>query len=306
MSTKHDVLAALLATDAEISGETLAEQLHVSRNAVWKAINLLRSEGHTIEAVTNRGYRLMRVDEVVTEEGIREHLKGSVFGASIEVHDCIDSTNTRAKALAAQGAPHGTMVCARQQTGGRGRFGRPFFSPKGSGIYVTFILRPTASADVAVMLTAMTAVATARAIEALADVKVGIKWVNDLYIDGKKACGILCEGGLDFESGQLEYVVAGIGVNTAPVTFPEELADIATAVGNACGKDISKNALLAGIANEMEKLYESFEQGTFMAEYRERSTVIGKDIIVMRGNERFGARVKAIDDRGGLIIETEN
>lgn len=304
MSTKEAVLSALVKAQGAVSGEKLAQELGISRNSVWKAIAQLREEGFEIEAVTNRGYRLVAESDAVSEAGIRRWLTAKELGAVIEVHDVIDSTNTRAKALAAQGAGHGTLVCARSQTGGRGRFGRHFHSPDETGIYMSLILRPKMPAERAVMITSMTAVAVARAIERLADVKVEIKWVNDLYIKGKKVCGILCEAGMDFESGQLEYAVAGIGVNTARAEFPEEIRDIATSVGNVCGVDISKNRLIAEICGCMEELYGQLADGGFMEESRARSNVIGREIVVLRGSERIPARAIDIDDQGSLVVET--
>lgn len=306
MSTKEQVLAALLEAEGPVSGEWLARKLQISRNAVWKAINQLREEGHQIEAATNRGYSLAEAKEMVSEAGIRRWLTTAAFGRQMEVHSTLDSTNTRAKALAAQGAVHGTLVCAREQTAGRGRFGRRFFSPEDGGIYMSLLLRPAMPADQAVMVTSMAAVAVARAIERLAEVEIQIKWVNDLYADGKKLCGILCEAGMDFESGQLDYAIPGIGVNTAPMEFPEELRGIATSVGNVCGHDISKNRLVAEICNCMEELYGQLETGAFMSEFRARSNVIGRKIIVLRGDERFPARAVDIDDHGSLIVETED
>ena len=306
MSTREKVLAVLQETDGAVSGEWLARKLGISRNSVWKAIGQLREEGDGIEAATNRGYQLTAGRDAICEEGIRRSLNARTFGGRIEVHREIDSTNNRAKALATQGAPHGTLVCAMAQTGGRGRFGRVFHSPDGSGIYVSFVLRPEMPAERAVMLTSMTAVAVARAIEQLADVKVQIKWVNDLFIDGKKICGILCEAGMDFESGQLEYAVAGIGVNVGKMSFPEELSGIATSIGNVCGQEISKNQLIAGICNNMEVLYDQLADGGFMEEYRARSNVIGKRITVIRGAERYSARALDIDDQGGLVVETQS
>lgn len=306
MSTKERVLAALQEAEGSVSGECLARELMVSRSAVWKAIEQLREDGHEIEAVTNRGYRLINGVETVSEAGIRRWLTAKEIGSSIEVHDVIDSTNTRAKTLAAQGAPHGMLVCARSQTGGRGRFGRKFHSPQTGGIYISIILRPQLPAERAVMTTSMVAVAAAQAIEKQADLDVKIKWVNDLYAGGKKICGILCEAGMDFESRQLDYVVVGIGVNTSPAEFPEELKDIATSVGNVCGHDISKNRLIADICNGMEEMLPQLADGSFMAENKRRSNVIGRNILVLRGGESFPARAIDIDDEGSLVVETED
>ena len=306
MSTRNDVLRMLTESDGAISGERLARRLGISRNAVWKAVEQLRQDGYGIEAVTNRGYRLLDAPDRISEPGILKDLKAQVIGRRLEVHAQLDSTNTRAKQLAAQGAPHGYLVCADAQVSGRGRFGRTFFSPEHTGVYITYVLRPKLPAERAVMITSMAAVAVARAIEALADVDVRIKWVNDLYINGRKACGILCEASMDFESGQLEYVVLGIGINVGRMTFPEELADIATSLENECGVPVSRNRLIAEISNQLEALYPQLESGGFMAESRARSNVIGRDVTVMRGDERYPAHVLDIDDQGRLVIRTSD
>ncbi len=304
MSTKSDVLYALMDAAEGISGERLARRLGMSRNAVWKAVQQLRGEGYCIEAVTNRGYRLVAAPDRISEPGIRQWLKAKDIGARMEIHEKLDSTNTRAKAIAAAGAPHGYLVIAESQSGGRGRFGRRFFSPEHTGVYLSCVLRPELPAERAVMITSMAAVAVARAIEALADVDVRIKWVNDLYINGRKVCGILCEASMDFESGQLEYSVLGIGVNVAAMRFPDDLSGIATSIGNECGVPVSRSRLIAEIANQLEALYSQLESGAFMAESRARSNVIGRNVTVVRGAERFEAQVLDIDAQGRLVVRT--
>ena len=306
MSTRNEVLQALMSRQGYISGERLARRLGVSRNAVWKAIRQLRADEYEIEAVNNRGYRLAASPNRVTQPEILRWLEADTIGAEMELHDRLDSTNTRAKALAAKGAPHGYLVIAESQSGGRGRFGRPFFSPEHSGVYVSYILRPEMTAERAVMITSLAAVAVARAIEAVADVDVRIKWVNDLYINGRKVCGILCEAGMDFESGQLEYAVLGIGVNVAAMQFPDELSEIATSIENECGAPVSRSRLIAEISNQLEALYGQLETGEFMAESRRRSNVIGQDVTVIRGDVRYDARAVDIDDQGRLVVRTES
>ena len=302
MSTKIEVLQALMDVPEGMSGERLARKLGVRRNSVWKAVQQLRGEGYGIEAVNNRGYRLASAPNRVSQPEIQRWLTARTLGARMEIHEKLDSTNTRAKALAATGAPHGYLVIAESQSGGRGRFGRPFFSPEHSGVYMTYVLRPRLPAERAVMITSLAAVAVARAIEALADVDVKIKWVNDLYIGERKVCGILCEASLDFESGMLEYAVLGIGINVAAMRFPDELADIATSIENACGTPVSRSRLIAEISNQLEALYGQLETGEFMAESRARSNVIGRDVTVLRGGETFEARALDIDDQGRLVL----
>ena len=169
---------------------------------------------------------------------------------------------------------------------------------------MSFILRPQLAADRAVSITSMAAVAVARAMERVADVQASIKWVNDVYLGPKKACGILCEAGLDFESGQMQYVVVGIGVNVGFMDFPEELADKATSISNACGKRVLRSRFTAELINEMNALYPQLETGAFMEESRRRSNVIGREIEVLRGEERYPATAVNIDDAGSLVIRT--
>lgn len=304
MSTKDDVLALLADAEAPVSGERLARKLNVTRNAVWKAVEQLRRDGYAIEAATNRGYRLIDAPDRVSVAEIRRWLNPGEIGGRMELHRTLDSTNTRAKALAANGAPHGLLVIAESQTGGKGRMGRAFFSPEHSGVYMTYVLRPRMPAEQAVMLTSMAAVAVARAIESVADVEVGVKWVNDLYINARKVCGILCEASMDFETGQLEYAVLGIGVNVAAMEFPEALGAIATSIGNECGKPVSRNQLIAEISNQINALYGQLETLEFMAENRKRSIVIGRDVQVIRGGTSFAAKALDIDDQGRLVIRT--
>ncbi len=294
----------VLGSGETVSGAQLARELGVSRNAVWKVMNQLRQSGYEIDAVTNRGYRLLSSPVLLSETEIRRWLTTKQIGYELEIHDQLDSTNNRAKARASAGAPHGLAVITDSQTGGRGRRGRSFFSPGHTGIYLTCVLRPSCTPEQASLLTSLAAVATARAIEKVADTDVKIKWVNDLYIGDKKICGILSEAGMNMESGQLDYVVVGIGVNTARMEFPPELRDIATSVGNETGTDPDRNRLIAEILNEMEKLYDTMDSAAFLRESRRRSNVIGREITVIEGEKTYPARAVDIDSRGHLIIET--
>ncbi len=306
MLDKNDVLRALMEAGDGVSGAAIAKKLNVSRNAVWKAVEALREDGHEIEGGTNRGYRLAAEGNVITKPGVDRWRRTEAIAAQAEIHDCIGSTNSRAKDLARDGAAHGFLVAADRQDSGRGRFGRQFFSPEGAGIYISFVLRPKIPAEKAVMITSMAAVAVARAIESLCDAEVKIKWVNDLYINDRKVCGILSEASVDFESGCMEYVVLGIGVNVGKVDFPEELAGIATSIFNETGAIVNRNRLIAEIANRLEGLWDGLEDGAFMDEYRKRSNVIGRCVTVLRGSERFEAEAVDIDDQGRLVVRTES
>ena len=241
-------------------------------------------------------------EDVLSHAALKKLLLPGAIGAELEIHDMLASTNDRAKELAISDAPHGTVVLAKQQSAGRGRFGRVFHSPEGSGVYFSCILRPQLPAERAVMLTCMAAVAVAQAMEALADVDAKIKWVNDVYLGGRKACGILCEAGLDFASGKMDYVVMGIGVNVGFVEFPEELQEIATSLSNHCERAVSCTRFIAELVNRLNALYPLLETGGFMEEYRRRSNVIGRQVEVHRGGEHYPALAIDISADGNLIV----
>ena len=229
--TKEQVLKVLQEhPDAFVSGAALAEQLRLSRTAVWKAIRQLKADGYEIEAVTSQGYRLLSGSDVLSAEGIARYLRHPEIRP--QVFPSLTSTNTVLKSLAAEDAPAGTAVLAVTQTAGRGRLGRSFYSPSASGLYLSLLLRPDLAPADAPRLTSCAAVAVAEAVSGLSGRETGIKWVNDVYMDGKKICGILTEAGIDLESGRVSYVVVGIGINLrAPEGgFPEEIRNIAGAV----------------------------------------------------------------------------
>lgn len=303
--TVREKALELLATGETVEGAKLARELGVSRNAVWKVMKSLRKAGYEIEAVTNRGYRLLSAPDRLNGAEIRRWLTAGAIGRELEIHGLLDSTNNRAKALAAAGAAHGTVVIADSQSGGRGRLGRSFFSPEHSGVYLTVILRPECAPDRAGLLTSLAAVAAARAVEKVSGADVKIKWVNDLYLNGKKICGILTEAGLGLEAGRLEYAVVGVGINVNRMSFPPELREIATSVGNETGFSPDRNRLIAEILNELEALYGDLEAGAFLEESRRRSNVIGRTVTVLEGGKQYPAKALDIDGQGRLVIETE-
>ncbi len=305
MSVKEEVLKALATQPGkDISGSKLAGQCHVTRNAIWKAIQSLRADGYQIEAVTNRGYRLTLSDDTVSEPRITPALTTRWLGQDLRVFPVLDSTNNYLKQLATEGSFHGTAAIADSQLGGKGRRGRGFYSPASSGIYLSVLLRPTDSAEVVSLYTSCTAVAVAQAIEAVAEVSVGIKWVNDLFIQGKKVCGILTEATMDLESGGVDYAIIGIGINVAPMEFPAELQEIATSISNACGQAVSRNRLIAEILNRLEPALEQCSTRSFLEESKRRSIVLGKEITVHRGGDIYPAKAIDINRQGHLVVET--
>ena len=310
MALKNSVLSALNNNKGSyISGEQLSTDMGVSRTAVWKAINALRDDGHIIEAVTNKGYKLADINGSLTEMSVRASLHPKHRKIDIHVFDSIGSTNTYAKQLAVKGAPHGTVVLSQTQTDGRGRLGRSFHSPK-SGIYLSIIIKPDFDLTGAGLVTTAAATAVVCAIEDVCGLDAGIKWVNDIYINDKKVCGILSEGVTDFETGHIESIIIGIGINTDVGDFPEELLSIAGAVEG----DYSKSALAAEVISRTLDLMNDLDDRSFIEIYRNRSIVIGKNITVYKGIYKTSpnevpsrpARVLDIDDDGGLLVIYSN
>ena len=238
MSVKNEILHILESNKgSNISGQELADILSVSRTAVWKAINLLKDEGYPIEAASNKGYSLSVSSDFLSSEGIRLFLNEEYKNIPITVYKTIESTNSEAKLLAVQNAEHGTIVVSEEQTKGRGRFGRDFFSPSDSGIYMSIILKPKLNMENAVLITTAAAVAICDAIEKFTNKVSRIKWVNDIFIGDRKVCGILTEAVTNFESGMMESVIVGIGINvkTKNEDFPLELQDTAGSIFNDDG-----------------------------------------------------------------------
>lgn len=285
-----------------VSGEELAAQLKVSRNAVWKAVCALREDGHAIAAVTGKGYCLTEAGTQIGEGRLCAELGQNRLVASVVVLEQTDSTNRVAKELSKNGAPEGTLIVAKRQNMGKGRLGRSFFSPEG-GIYMSMVLRPELPAQQAVLITTCAAVAVARAIEKESGLKTGIKWVNDIFVQGKKVCGILTEAGLDFETGIPEYVVLGIGINVERQTVPEELKEIVGCLEDFLDTPVEKNRLVSGIWKEFAALYQDLFLAAHMKEYKERSILIGREVTVLAPEGEYMATVCDIDDKGGLVVE---
>jgi BirA family biotin operon repressor/biotin-[acetyl-CoA-carboxylase] ligase len=290
-----------------VSGGALAKELAVSRNAVWKAVESLRANGYDISAVRSKGYRLETSGDLLSAGGINDNIRNS--GAfHVEVRKSLTSTNTVLREAAAKGAPEGYVIAAEEQTAGKGRQGRAFHSPAGHGAYFSLLLRPGYTASDAALLTSAAAVAAARAIEEVFGVSVGIKWVNDLFVDGKKVCGILTEASFDMESGLIESAVLGIGINvTMPEDgFPEELRNVAASLTERrTGKDSERCRLIAATLDDFWEYYENLSARAFLDEYRSRSIVLGHDIYVLTGGAQRQARALAIDDGCGLVVRYE-
>lgn len=305
MTTKEKVLEALLKSENEyLSGGRLARNLGISRNAVWKAIKKLQTEGYVINGINNKGYLLTDIPDVLTEEEISKYLKEYSVQAPVIVLDKTDSTNTYAKELAENGARHLTTVFANEQTDGRGRMGRTFCSPKNTGIYMSIILKNDPDIEVSQYLTAYTAVAAAKAVEDLYKRKIMIKWVNDLMLGGKKICGILTEASLNCETSGFNYIIVGIGINIASVKniFDSELLKTASSLEDETGIKIRRSHTAAAILSSFVKNYQTLPDKSFLEEYRSRSWINGKKVFVTIDGTEREAIATGIDDTCRLIV----
>lgn len=227
----------------------------------------------------------------------------------IEIFDVLDSTNTLLKEKAKAGDKEGKVVIAKEQTKGRGKLSRTFFSPKNSGIYMSILLKPDMKAEKASLITAMTSVAVAEAIEEVSGKNAKIKWVNDIYIDGKKVCGILTESGLKPLSIDVAYCVVGIGINLKPAEtgFPDEISKIAGAVfNNEEYSEEKREKIISLILDKMRKYYKVFSEGAYKEEYKKRSCLLGKEISVSDGTETKKAIAMDIDDDCRLIVKFDD
>lgn len=305
---KEKVLRLLKKSTEAISGEQISRELGVSRAAVWKTVEQLREEGCVIDASTRRGYKLLSAPDVLHASLISVRMDTHPWAARLHVMQTVDSTNNVLKTLAAQGAPEGTAVLAENQTAGRGRRGRSFFSPAGEGLYLSVLLRPQVRPDQLMHLTAMTAVAACRAVEKVCGVCPSIKWTNDLVCGGKKLAGILTELSLVAETMETDYVVVGIGLNCAQTQFPEDLREIATSLRMQCGMPVDRNELAA----ELLKAFSEMEQGllrekaAWLREFSERCVNIGKEVVLLRGDTTRTARAVGIGTDAELLVEYED
>ena len=297
-NTKQALLQALSAAEGGyISGQRLAETLGVSRAAVHKAAAALAAQGYALHSAPRRGYRLTGGDPFCAEA------VGS-YPAPIYLYDSLESSNLTAKQLALTGAPHGTLVLTSHQQAGRGRMGRVFESPAGKGVYLSLLLRPDLSAADAQTVTIGAAVAVARAVKALCGLELSIKWVNDLYYNEKKVCGILTEAVTDFESGDIDFAVVGIGLNLyeAEGGYPSEIRNVAGALyeNREAAAGLDRNRLAAEIINA---LLEETRELRLPPEYIQQNLVPGREIQIVDGQDIRKAKALEICPDGRLKVQ---
>lgn len=314
MSTKERVLDILNKSGSKfVSGQEMADELFVTRAAIWKAIKALEKDGHRLEAVTNRGYRLAERIKLLSKDSILQGLNTENYG-SLLVYDSVGSTNDMAKEFATKKYGENAVVIASCQTRGRGRRGRSFFSPDNTGIYMSFLIYPDKKTDLVTGLTCKMAVALCRAIKDITGIETLIKWVNDIYYRDKKIAGILTEGITSIEDGELEYIVVGVGLNLyEPYDgFPAELANKAGALLDENTDSEIANRICAALINRFYELIDNSLDTSYIDEYRDRSMLIDKYVKIMNyGKEDTSshndyAYVLGIDDDCHLMVRYDD
>lgn len=310
-SMRDRILTILLENqDSFVSGEEISQKLGVSRTAVWKTIRQLKETGFEIQSVSNKGYRLSSLPDKLEPALIQHYLTTKHFGRALEVHETINSTNTRAKELAQSGAEHGTLVLAEEQKSGRGRLGRSWESPGGLGLWMSLILRPSFPPRFAPRMTVLAGLAAVQAILKVTGLEALIKWPNDIIINSKKVCGILTE--MQADPDLIDYIVVGIGmnVNTPKEVFPPELRDLATSLKLEGERHIDRCKLLAALLAVFEELDNRYlSTGNFsevLDEYKEKCITLGRTVRVTGPTEVFEGTALDLTDDFELVVEAKN
>lgn len=304
---KEEILRLLRSADGYISGQELCNRFGVSRTAVWKAINQLKEAGYEIEAQQNKGYRLMAAPDLMTEAEIKSLMHTEWVAKEVLYFDTIDSTNTKAQELAEKGYPSGTLVVADKQESGKGRRGRSWVSPSGTGIFMTLMIKPDINPNNASMLTLVAALAVAKAITSVTGEEALIKWPNDIVVNGKKVCGILTEMNAQFD--YINHIVVGIGINVHNESFPEEISQMASSLMiEAGGKRFHRAQIIAETMSYFEQYYDTFlktqDLSALVREYDELLVNRNKSVRVLDPKEPFDGKAMGIAPKGELIVDT--
>ncbi len=280
----------------------------VSRTAVWKVMNQLKDEGYIIEAIQNKGYRILEYPDILSKSEIASRLQTSWAGREIRFYEEISSTNIEAKKLAEEGEPHGTLVVADKQNAGRGRRGKTWESPAGSSVYMTILLRPEFPPDKASMLTLLMALSVRNAVADVSGMEVQIKWPNDIVLHGKKICGILTE--MSAELDYIHYVVIGVGINVNQKTFPEEIHVTATSLFMESEKKYVRAALIERSMYYFEQYYDQFLEiqnlEGIWSEYNKYLINIEKRVRVLDPKGEFEGIAVGINNLGELLVKKDD
>ncbi len=304
---RRKILQLLTEQEGYVSGQEICEKLGISRTAVWKWIKRLREEGYEIESLTRRGYRLESQPDILDAEKIRLAIPEEVLPGKILVLPVVDSTNEEAKRAFAAGYPDRSLFAADRQTAGKGRRGRSWASPGGQDVFFSFLLRPDIPPECASMLTLLAALAGVETLDRHAEADYRIKWPNDIVLNGKKVCGILTEMGADME--QVHYLVPGMGFNLNRTEFDPEIRSVAGSVYLETGRKIDRSSFVADFAVLFMKYYEVFlkvqDLSPFREEYNRRLINIGREVCLVRKDEKIIRTALGINDRGELLVRDD-
>lgn len=290
-----------------ISGEELARTCGISRTMVWKHIKSLEREGFGIEAVPSQGYKITTMPDILRQSDIKRGLKTRVIGKTVHLLSEVASTNTLAMEMAANGTPEGTVVIAETQTGGKGRLGRKWISPKGN-LHLSVVLRPNIPMHKAPLITLMGAVAVASAIRKTCGLEAGIKWPNDILISGRKVSGLLTE--MSAEQDRIRHIVLGIGVdvNMEMGELPPEVRGLTTTLASEAKTQINRTALLQQLLRDLEGWYKKFltHDGEVLEEWKKLNLTIGNRVTVSGAGESLKGLAQGIDNEGRLIVRGDD
>ena len=304
---KAEILALLRDRQDYVSGQELCRRFGVSRTAVWKAIGQLKKEGYHIQAVQNRGY-LLEQEELFGQHELESRMDTEWAGHPVSWYETLGSTNLQAKLDAENGAENGALIVADMQTAGRGRRGRTWNSPPGTNLYFTLILKPQIAPDQASMLTPLMGLAVAEGIRETCGLQTGIKWPNDVVIDGRKVCGILAE--MSVEREFIHYVVVGVGINVGLQRFPEQVADTAVCLQEKCGGKVSRAELLVNVLKAFERYYAVFRKTGDLSDLRQMygNLLVSRDkeVRVLDPKGEYQGIARGINETGELLVEKED
>ena len=308
MNTKEQLLRYLKKEQGRfVSGEKVSSRLAISRSAIWKQISRLKEEGYDIESSPRRGYALRSIPDCLLAGEIREGLNTRLIGRGPIFHfRQTDNTNNQAKALAYEGAPEGALVIAEEQSQGRGRRGRTWFSPHSQGIYATVILRPLIPLSETPKLTLLAAVAAAEALETQTGLPIRIKWPNDILANGRKLAGILTEIGTEMDAVDFAVIGMGLNVNVPQASFPSDLRYPATSILIETGRPFPRIRLLQSWLEALEKYYSLLLQGDFdniLSRWKFLTDIVGSRVAVEMPGHRYIGEVQDVDGNGVLILK---
>lgn len=305
---KKEILRILKRNSEYVSGQELCTHLGVSRTAIWKVMNQLKEEGYLIDSISNKGYKLLRVPDILSSEEIESQMDTKVFGRKVIYLDEIDSTNVYARKIGEERESHGTLVVAGRQTHGKGRRGRDWDSPKGTGIWMSLILKSDLKPTKASMITLIAGLSVCKVTRQLYGVKALIKWPNDIVIGRKKICGILTE--MSTEIDYINYLVVGIGINVSTMEFPENIKEKATSIKRECNTLVNRSEFIARIMKEFELNYnifmKTYDLSSLQREYNEYLVSKDKEVVIIEKDQQYEGIALGINKEGELLVRTKD